>query len=327
MGLKKAILILILTCLICGGVIYYSVLKAKEIEKNIPKISPPPEWIEVKEAAETLRLKVVPYESAVDAFKEWKPLADYLTEKLREKMGWKVDLKVGKDYRSIINEVGMGVIDLAILETPTFLEARKDFCVIPITAPLWQKGKENKCLLISRNDLAVYSIQDIKKRSFAYGDEKSLCGTLIPHKWMIENKITYNEDLGKVYYFSNYDAILEALSNAQFEVGGVMESVFLKKEWPNLKVIASSEPIQDFILVANFDLETPLVEEIGKIISEMPAEIAKKINPNLEGFKKVSDEEYEQLRKLIKETHGLDYFLPTPDFCTKKPKCKLAPKK
>ncbi len=343
MASKQLLYILIVVLLICLGAIYFTWEMTKKVKIEIPTISP--RWIEAKEAADTLNLEITPYEEPVSIYKEWKHFRDYLDKQLGEKMGLKVNLKVARDYRSAINNVGLGVADIAVLPASAYIEARKDYCVHPLMVPIWnQESQGNRCLLVARTDSDINSIADIKGKSFAYGDEKSLCGSLIPHKWMKENNneiqmliftcrkeafenyreginwmkennIVYQGDLKAVKYFPNYDAVLQAITSGEYDVGGVKESVFKKANLPNLKIVATSEPISDFVLVSTFDLERPLIDQIIQILSEIDLEIVKKINPGYIGWGKISDESFDSLRGLVKEIHGLDYALPTADFC------------
>lgn len=317
---RKSILFLIFVFILClASILYVFWLFPKgEKKEEVSELF----WVEVKGAGETLNLEVIPYEEPTLIYKEWKVLRDYLNRKLSE-MGWKVELKIARDYRSAINDVGLGVADLAILSPTIYLEGRKDFCISPLSVLKWKEGGE-KCVLVARKDSEINSFSDIKGKSFAYSDEKSYCGSLMPHKLMNENNIVYNTDFKAVRYFQNYSAVLEAISRGEFDAGMVRETVFKKANLPNLKVVFTSEPIfSDFVLAATFDFDKSLAENIIKILEEIPPQVMAQINPNYESWKRVADEEYEGLRKEIKEIHGLDYFLPTPDFCKVKPKCKL----
>lgn len=325
MTFRQTIYILIAVFLICLGAIYLTWEMTKKVE--IEKPTPSPLWIETKEAAETLNLEITPYEEPTSIYKEWKYLRDSLNEKLSEKLGLKVNLRVARDYRSAINDAGLGVADITILPSTAYVEARKDYCVHPLVTPLWsEESPGNRCLLIVRKDSGINSIADIKGRSFAYSDEKSLCGSLIVHKWMKENNIVYQTDLKAVKYFPNYDAVIRAIGSGEYDVGGVKESVFQKANLADIKIIAFSEPLPDFVLVSAFDMEKPLVEQIIQAMKEIDPVILKQIHPDYTGWQDVSDENYDSLRTLVKEIHGLDYALPTPDFCLIKPKCKLAAK-
>lgn len=321
MSLKTAIIILIIVLIVCGLAIYYALNITKEAKvEKLPFAS----WVEAKEAGDVLNLEITPYKEPTSLYKEWKYLRDYLNEKMSEKAGLKVNLRIARDYRSAINDVGLGVADLAILPSTAFIEARKDYCVQPLVSPKSRQG--NRCLLVARKDSLINSISDIKGKSFAYGDEKSLCGSLIVHKWMKENNIVYQGDLRSVQYFSNYDAVLQAIASGDFDVGGVKESVFRKANLSDFKIIAVSDPVPDFVLVSTFDFDKGLSEEIIKTIEEMDLDILTKIDFDYIGWQRVADGDYDSLRKLVKEIHGSDYYLPTADFCQIKPKCKLAAK-
>jgi len=322
MSLKTAIFILIAVLIVCSLAIYYTWQATQKIEIEKPSF---PSWIEVVGAGDILNLEITPYEEPTSLYRKWRYLRDYLNEKLAEKAGLKVNLKIARDYRSAINDVGLGVADLAILPPVAYLEARRDYCVQPLATPLLKEG--NRCLLVARKDRGINTIADIRGKSFAYADEKSLCGSLIPHKWMRENNIVYQTDLKTVKYFPHYNAVLEALTSGEFDVAGVKEATFKELTPPDLKIVTISEPLPDLLLVGTFDIEKGLIEQIVKALSEMDSETLKKLNPDYLGWQTVTDENYDSLRTMVQEIHGLNYFLPTPDFCAIKPKCKLAPKK
>lgn len=322
MSLKATIFILIAVLIVCGRAIYYTWQATQKIEIEKPFFAP---WVETKEAGDVLNLEITPYEEPTSLYREWKYLRNYLNEKLTEEAGLKVNLKIARDYRSTINDVGLGVADLAILPSVAYVEARKDYCVQPLTTPLWSK-EGNRCLLVTRKDSGINSIADIRGKSFAYADEKSVCGSLIPHKWMKENNIVYQTDLKAVKYFPNYNAVLQAVASGEFDVAGTKEATFKKLNFPDLKIVATSEPLPDFVLVGTFDIDKGLVKQIVQAMSEIDPETLEKLNPDYLGWQTVTDENYDSLRIVVKDIHGLDYFLPTPDFCAIKPKCKLAAK-
>lgn len=319
--LNKLTYALILVAVLCVGILYYTWEKTQD-SAGIQPAAPATNWIEVAGAAGVLNLEIVPFQEPTSIYKDWKYLRDYLSQKT----GMKVNLKVSADYRSAINDVGLGVADLALLSPALYVEARKDYCVNPLAAPSTPGGlAKDRCLLIAREDSGINSVLDIKGKSFAFGDEKSMCGTLIAHKWMADNNITYPAELKMSKYFPNYNAVVQALVSGGFEAGAVKESVYNQIKPSGIKIVATSEEVEGLVLVSTFDLEKPIVEQIIKALTEMDASEAKKVDPRYSGWAQTNDDIYAGLRDTIKNVHGLDYTI-AKDFCLIKPKCKLAAK-
>jgi len=325
--MKKIIYILIIVAVICLGAVYFTWQKAQkpEIETQKPSLS----WVEVAKAADILKIEIVPYEDPTLIYKEWRQVRDYLAKKLN----MEIQLRVARDYRAAINDIGLGVVDVAYLTPVTYTEARKDYCVQPLVSPI---GQENQsvfdCLLIAREDSGINSVSDLRGKSFAYGDEKSTCGTLMAHKWLKEADIEYPSQQGRVQYFPNYNAVIQTLISGEFQAGAVRKSVFDKVSHPGIKIVKSEKIMADSVLVGTFDLGTGLKGRIVQALLEMdiktPASksILTAINPEYIGWRTENDEMYSSFKTLIKEIHGLDYTIAA-DYCLIKPKCKLAAKK
>ncbi len=328
MRTKFAIIFLIFAVILSVFIVWPSWQKVKKAKELVT--SPAPAWIEIKEIQEPLTLEIAPYEEPTRLYEKWKVVRDYLTEKLKSE-GWKVEIKIAKNYDEVIKDVGLGTVDLAILPSVAFLEARRYYCAQPVAMPLFQGEKGIRCVLVARDEhpklspTYIGSPADIKGKKFVYADERSLCGTLIAHKFMRENNIVWQEGLQKVGYVQNYDAMLQAISSKDFDAGVVREPTFLEKNPPGLKVVATSERFPDLVFATTFSFDPEIRKTILKVLEEMPKEIALRMGSGYTGWKKVDDQEFDALRKLVKELHNQDYFLPSPTFCEKKPKCKLAP--
>lgn len=319
--LSKLTYAVIIVAVVCVGVLYYTWEKTQDFA-DLQQTAPLTNWIEVAGAAGVLNLEIVPFQEPTSIYKDWKYFRDYLSQKL----GMKVNLKVATDYRAAINDVGLGVADLAMISPALYVEARKDYCVHPLMAPAAPSGLvKDRCLLVAREDSGINSINDIKGKSFAFGDEKSTCGTLIAHKWMVETGINYPAELKISKYFPNYNAVVQALVSGSFDAGAVKESVYNKINPSGLKVIASSEQLEDLILVSTFDLEKPVLEQISKVLTEMDSATAQQVDNRYKSWTPVTDDDYANLRSVIKNIHGIDYTI-AKDFCLIKPKCKLAAK-
>src|SRR3972149_7103292 len=65
-------------------------------------------------------------------YEKYQPLMDYLSENTP----YRFELKLGWDYKDIINYLKNGSADIALLGAATYLEAKKEFDVMPILASL-----------------------------------------------------------------------------------------------------------------------------------------------------------------------------------------------
>lgn len=319
-SIKTIVYILVAVAIICLAAVYFTWQQSQrpEGEKSTSLLS----WVEIAGAADVLVLEIVPYEEPTLIYKEWKGIRDYLADKL----DMEVQLRVARDYRSAINDVGLGVADIAFLTPATYAEARKDYCIQPLLSPMKNDGASSfSCVLIAREDANINSVSDLKNKSFAHGDEKSTCGTLIAHKWMLESNVAYPQDLGGVKYFPNYNAVIQSLISGESKAGAVRESVFNKIPHPGIKIIKNETISVDSVIVSTFDLESGLKERIAQAFLDMNQNksLFSPINPNYAGWKKAADEDYANFKNLIKEVHDLDYSIPA-DYCLIKPKCKLA---
>src|SRR3989338_4854126 len=80
-------------------------------------------------------------------YQKYQPLMNYLTENTP----YKFELKLSQDYRDIINFLKSNKVQVALLGGVTYLEAKKEFNVIPILRPLGANGKPfYRCVFITK---------------------------------------------------------------------------------------------------------------------------------------------------------------------------------
>ena len=111
-------------------------------------------------------------------YEKYQPLMDYLTENTP----YRFELKLGWDYKDIINFLKNDSAEIALLGAATYLEAKKEFDVMPILASLdSDRMPTYRSAIVTRKDNNdIISLSDLKGKTFAFASRRSTSGYLVP---------------------------------------------------------------------------------------------------------------------------------------------------
>jgi phosphate/phosphite/phosphonate ABC transporter binding protein len=247
-----------------------------------------------------LRMGIIPLESPAVMFKKFSPLTDYLGKKLSRKM----DLKVAVDFQGAIDDIGQGVTQFCFMTPSTYIEARKKYSVRVLVKALRDGKPFQHSVIVAKSDSGINSVEDIKGRSFAFGDPHSTSSHMVPRAMLLDAGVTIN-DLLFYNYLGHHDDVAKAVLAGDFDAGGIMESTALKFQDKGLKLIKFSEDISEFNICVSAGLDQKTVAELKEAlisISDKTAEgsaILESINKNYTGFVEAIDEDYNNVRTMM----------------------------
>ena len=175
------------------------------------------------QAQDVLRVTAIPDEAPTELQRKFKPLGEYLEQKL----GMKVEFTPVADYPAVVEALAADRVDLAWLGGFTFVQARlKTGNAIPLVQ------REQDAVFTSKfisSNPAVKSLADLKGKTFAFGSVSSTSGSLMPRYFMLQEEIVPETFFSRVAFSGAHDA-----TAAWVEAGKVDGGVLNASVWDKL---------------------------------------------------------------------------------------------
>lgn len=255
-----------------------------------------------EKAVDILKMGVMPLESPADMYKRFRPLENYLTEKLDKK----VELKVALDFAETVKNIGEGITGICYMTPSTYIEAKSRYNVEVLVKAL-RKGKPyHHTVIVAKEGGKVNSIEDIKGCSFAFGDRRSTSSYIVPRAMLQEAGIELS-DLSFYDNLGHHDDVVRAVLKGEFDAGGVMESTAEKFKGQGLNFIKYSPEIPEFNICVNRDVSEEdklLIKQAFLGLDEnidRDREILLTINPEYTGFVESNNEDYDTIREIMRK--------------------------
>jgi phosphate/phosphite/phosphonate ABC transporter binding protein len=250
-----------------------------------------------QESGSVLRLGVLPLESPSIMFKNFTPLADYLSKRL----GRTVELKVAVDFETALKDIGQNVTQLCAMGPSTYVEAQRKYGVKVMAKGLRNGKPYHRSVIVTRSDSAIKAITDIKGKSFAFGDVHSSSGYIVPRLILRDAGI----ELGDLHSHSNFgqhDAVARAVLNGDFDAGAVIESTANRYKDRGLRFVHLSDEIPEMNICYNSSVaekEASAIRTALVSLNDTSAEgamILKSVDKDYTGFVEADDSDYNSLR-------------------------------
>ncbi len=280
----------------------YNILKSlKDLLNDTTILMTEMEWFKNIEAVDVLRMGVVPLESVTEMMVKFTPFMNYLAKKI----GIDIEFESAMTFEEAIREIGEGKTGICYMTPSTYIEAHDKYGV-DVVAMALRKGKPYQhSIIIAREGGKINKIEDIKGKSFAFGDAHSTSSHIMPRAMLFEAGIDI-KDLSYHHFLGHHDDVARAVLKGEFDAGGIMESTANKFKGEGLKFIATSPEIPEF----NICVSKNLPEEIKRLIrgailelndrTEEGATVLRSITPDYTGFVAASDRDYDGIRDMMK---------------------------
>jgi phosphate/phosphite/phosphonate ABC transporter binding protein len=246
---------------------------------------------------------IVPLENAVAMNKKYAPLVAHLNNKL----GTNYIIKVGKDYTEAIEDIGTGRAQISSQTPTTYIEGKHKHGIKLLGYFVKDGLPTYKSAIVVSKNSGIKSISELRGKRFAFGSEKSTGSTLVPMAMLAEAKITL-KDLSEYAYLGAHDIVANAVLKGEFDAGGMMESVVSEFKDKGLVTIKISEPIPQFPICVNKDLDQEFVERIKEaLISITDLSILKSIDKGYTKFMEAKDSDFDGIRAMVKRLYNMEY--------------------
>lgn len=261
------------------------------------------------QAPKTLRVGFVPSEDAQQVMQNAQPIVEIL----RQELGMEIKPFVATDYTGVVEALRVGKLDIAFLTPASYVLAKKEADVRVVLKSERKGIPFYYAAVIVRADSGIESLDDLRGKSFAFGDSLSTTGNIIPRQMLKERGIDPVRDFAQVLYSGGHDATVLAVLNGKVDAGATyanspdgndtawMRYLKNREEEKKIRAIAFSGPIPADNLVIRANLDETLAKKIIATFIELGRKPAgKKMLRELyqiDGFVPASDEDYDSVRR------------------------------
>jgi phosphonate transport system substrate-binding protein len=256
---------------------------------------------DARNSHKVLRVGFVPAEDAQQVMQNAQPIVEIL----RKRLNMEVQPFVATDYTGVVEALRVNKLDIAFL-TPASYVLAKNEANVRVVLKSERKGIPfYYAAIIVRADSGIRNLEDLRGKTFAFGDSLSTTGNVIPRQMLKERGIDPVRDFKQVLFSGGHDATVLAVLHGKVDAGATYANSpdgsdtawmrYLKnaEEAKKIRAIAFSEPIPADNLVVSANLERGLVEKIEQTFVELSRD--------------------PQGKKMLRELYQIDGFVPATD--------------
>ncbi len=256
-----------------------------------------------------LRVGFVPAENAQQVIQNAQPIVEILQKRL----GMEVQPFVATDYTGVIEALRGNKLDIAFLTPASYVLAKNEANVRVVLKSERKGSPFYYAAIITRADSGIQRLEDLRGKTFAFGDPLSTSANVFPRKMFHERGIDPVRDFKKILYSGGHDATVLAVFNRKVDAGATyanspdsndtawMRYLHDPEEAKQIRAIAFSEPIPADNLVIHPDLDDRVAKQVEEIFIELSQDPkGKKMLRDLyqiDGFVAATDKDYDSVRQ------------------------------
>src|SRR5438309_4137938 len=257
----------------------------------------------------TLRVGFVPAEDAQQVMQNAQPIVEIL----RKELGMEIQPFVATDYTGVVEALRVNKLDVAFMAPASYVLAKNE-ADIKVILKSERKGiPYYYAAIITRADSSIKSLDDLRGKTFAFGDSLSTTGHVFPRKMFKERGIDPVRDFKQILYSGGHDATVLAVLNGKVDAGATYANSpdskdtawmrYLKnpEDVKKIRAIAFSETIHGDNLVVSGSLDPSVVKKIEEIFVGLSHDAkGKQMLRDLyqiDGFVSATDKDYDSVRE------------------------------
>jgi phosphonate transport system substrate-binding protein len=264
-----------------------------------PPVTPGPQQ-------KTLHLSFGVYQTdkATEMYKQFTPLLEALQDDVGERLSRPVDieLKIFRTYDDGINALVSGDIDFVHFGPASYCTAKAREEGIRLLAMEYEGNhqKRFKGVIVVAKQSPIQCIEDLKGKSFAFGDPNSTIGRYLVQQVLVENHV-YAGDLSRFVYLERHDQVAAAVEHGDFDAGSVKFSTFQKaNEGDTLRALKMFDNVTKPV-VARKGLDDAVFHAIQESLYKLDDKAVLK-TLKVSGFMEASDDDYQMVREGMKQS-------------------------
>lgn len=258
---------------------------------------------------DALELGVVGFYNPRLMFSKYQPLADYLTEQTAH--AWR--LEISATYEQTVEDLCAGRLEVAYLGPLTYLLARNRCGAVPLVQLHTNDSDSYRSVILVRDDSDIQELGDLEGRSFGFGAPLSTSSHLVPRAMLREAGVGDRQGI-EFRYYRHHERAARAVLLREVAACGIRDIVADKFLDRGMRAIERSGPIPNFPLVVRADADPALRRELLAALVDRPEQqpaLAERIRgwdtELAGGFTRVSDEDFDPIRRLAERIFGPDY--------------------
>ncbi len=235
----------------------------------------------------------------------FQPTLRALEKRMTEKLGKPVDvrLQIAKDYDQGISHLTTGKVDFSRFGPSSYIEARRvneDLSILAMESINSEKVFYG--IIAVHKDSNINSPEQLKGRSFAFGDEGSTIGRFLSQLYLEQQGIRA-ANLSDYDYLGRHDKVGTAVGAGDYDAGALNESTFKK-------LVEAGEPIRELARfpnvtkpwIARSGLDPVIYAALKESLLEIKDEKALK-GLKTDGFLDGSDDDYSVIRTAMEKNY------------------------
>jgi phosphonate transport system substrate-binding protein len=223
-----------------------------------------------------------------------------LTQYLGEKLGRNVALKLSPNMGAAIHGVASGNVDIAYLTPVAYLNARKRGEVQLIAKTITNGKGSFQLMIVVKDDSPIQTVEQLKGKSFAFGDEKALL-----QRATVVGAGAELEAFSEYKFLGHYDNIARAVLVGDFDAGILKDTTAFKWQNQGLRILYSSPDLPPYNIAASRNVDGKTLQQLKDAFLALDPDnkedlaIIKSLDKKYDGFAATSDAEYDVVRKLV----------------------------
>jgi len=220
---------------------------------------------------------------------------------------------VATDYTGVVEALRVNKLDIAFL-TPASYVLAKNEADVRVVLKSERKGIPFYfAAIITRADSGIRNLEDLRGKTFAFGDSLSTTGNVVPRQMFKQRGIDPVRDFKQILYSGGHDATVLAVLNGKVDAGATYANSpdskdtawmrYLKnpEDVEKIRAIAFSEPIPADNLVISANLDEKIAKKIEETFIELSRDPKGKTMLRelyqIDGFVPASDKDYDSVRQ------------------------------
>ena len=192
------------------------------------------------------------------------------TQYLDRQTGHRFSIKFTEKYEETTDNLGRGLIQFAALGPVNCVMAKAKYGADCLAMGLNQDGKpEYRAVIFVKQDSPLNHLEDLRGKTFAFGDRFSTQGHVIPRN-MLEKKGVTLKDLRGYVFTGSHANTAKAVLNGEYEAGAIQDvlSGRLSREG-RIKILAVSKPYPSSLIYATKGVNPATLTAVKKALLEM----------------------------------------------------------
>ena len=248
-------------------------------------------------ATETeLRFGSVAMDIPTEMHRRLTPLTHYLSQELERP----VSLKLAKNMQGAIQDVADNAVELAYLTPVAYIKSRRLNETRLVVKTVTNGQGSFRLMIVVREDSPIKTVEDLKGKSFAFGDK----GALLQRAVVVGSGIEL-ESLGNYKFLGHYDNIVRAVMHGEFDAGILKDTKAYKWKGKGIRIIYASDDLPPYNITASRNVDDNLLARLQDAFLKLDPgnpqhrKIIKALDKKYDGFARTADAEYDIVRKLV----------------------------